>query len=62
MRLAKGAPDLMQRLPGPPTAPDLGSLGQRKSRSLSFAHKLELSPAVKFPKKRCYKLFTNIWE
>jgi hypothetical protein len=39
MWLAKGAPNLMQRLPGLPTAPDFGSLRERKSRSFSFAHK-----------------------
>jgi transposase len=36
MRLALGASDLMQRVPGLPTAPDVGLLRGRKSRSHSL--------------------------
>jgi len=34
-----GSPDLMQRLPGLPTVPDLASLPERQSRSFLLAHK-----------------------
>src|SRR5713101_717180 len=39
MWLAEGAPDLMQRLPGLPSAPDISSLRERKSRPFPLAHK-----------------------
>jgi hypothetical protein len=38
MWLVKGAPDLMQRLPGLPTTPDFVLLDRRKSKPLSWPH------------------------